>query len=654
MNNGDKLSRTAETDKTETMEDSGEQGTELCSHHNVILKSYKNYDNFGVLSLVQYGPVKYIEWKAAEVNVDSDTQDQEWAVVSTGRSSRHRSNSECIRAEPLRLNTVNLKSFKVSRHRHGQHLTFAKRDESRSFITFIFYQANADIFVKSLMGHLKIYRSKKDKNLYHLDEDDNQETQELRRSFAELNLFTETTPYGMWNFIGQFRQRPYETTMGAFCKITDALLYRPAEDDEDDENHVAELLNQSLNNFDDPVIANVSGEEYEVIGSHTTPVLPSRPLVTRGSPLSVDRWAQAMDAEGKVTDFAAIKKIVFHGGVSPTLRYEVWKFLLGYYPWNSTYAERMHLRKAKVEEYFKMKQQWKSMTPGQEERFSDFRDRKSLIDKDVKRTDRVLPFFAGDDNPNVEVLNSILMTYLMYNFDLGYVQGMSDLLSPILQLMSNEADTFWCFAGFMERVCTNFDMDQAGMKLQLQQLHTLLSVLDPQFTQYLDRHDSGNMFFCFRWLLVLFKREFSQEDIMRLWEVFWSDLPCPNFHLLFCAAILDSEKETLYANNSGFTEILKHVNELSMTINIDSTLCKAEGLYAQLLSIESNLPDAVRIIIGLEPLNATAGDSEDDDIEDDDGDASTHAEHDSSIETVTLGALGGEVAFDRGINLQYL
>lgn len=99
---------------------------------------------------------------------------------------------------------------------------------------------------------------------------------------------------------------------------------------------------------------------------------------------------------------------------------------------------------------------------------------------------------------------------------------------------------------------------------------------------------------------------------------------------------------------------LQHVNELSMGINLDSTLCKAEGLYAQLLSIESDLPDAVRVIIGLEPLNETAGDSEDDDIDDDDRSVSTHTEHDSSIETVTLGALGGEVAFDRGINLQYL
>ena len=44
------------------------------------------------------------------------------------------------------------------------------------------------------------------------------------------------------------------------------------------------------------------------------------------------------------------------------------------------------------------------------------------------------------------------MTYGMYNFDLGYVQGMSDLLAPILVVTENEVDAFWCFAGFMDRV----------------------------------------------------------------------------------------------------------------------------------------------------------------------------------------------------------
>ena len=31
--------------------------------------------------------------------------------------------------------------------------------------------------------------------------------------------------------------------------------------------------------------------------------------------------------------------------------------------------------------------------------------------------------------------------------------------------------------------------------------------------------ESHNLYFCFRWLLVNFKREFIYEDIMTIWEV---------------------------------------------------------------------------------------------------------------------------------------
>lgn len=65
----------------------------------------------------------------------------------------------------------------------------------------------------------------------------------------------------------------------------------------------------------------------------------------------------------------------------------------------------------------------------------------------------------------------------------------------------------------------NFDLDQAGMKKQLDQLYCLLKISDQQLLNYLVGHESENMFFCFRWLLILFKREFTYENILYLWEV---------------------------------------------------------------------------------------------------------------------------------------
>lgn len=69
-------------------------------------------------------------------------------------------------------------------------------------------------------------------------------------------------------------------------------------------------------------------------------------------------------------------------GVQESIRFDVWKYLLGYLPWDSTAEERQDLRQKKTEEYFRMKLQWKSMTAEQESRFSDFRDRKTLIGKE--------------------------------------------------------------------------------------------------------------------------------------------------------------------------------------------------------------------------------------------------------------------------------
>ncbi|KAL5212476.1 hypothetical protein ABZP36_023323 [Zizania latifolia] len=298
----------------------------------------------------------------------------------------------------------------------------------------------------------------------------------------------------------------------------------------------------------------------------------------RDNPLSVEEWSNFLDPEGRVMDSKALRKKVFYGGVDHVLRKEVWKFLLGYHEYDSTYAEREYLAVVKRAEYEAIKSQWKSISPTQAKRFTKFRERKGLIDKDVVRTDRSVPYYEGDDNQNVVVLRDILLTYSFYNFDLGYCQGMSDFLAPILYVMEDEPESFWCFTILMERLGANFNRDQSGMHAQLLALSKLVELLDPPLHNYFRQNDCLNYFFCFRWVLIQFKREFSFDQIMLLWEVLWTHYLSEHFHLYLCIAILKRYRSRIIGEQMDFDTLLKFINELSGQINLDRALQDAEAL----------------------------------------------------------------------------
>jgi hypothetical protein len=48
------------------------------------------------------------------------------------------------------------------------------------------------------------------------------------------------------------------------------------------------------------------------------------------------------------------------------------------------------------------------------------------------------------------MLDDILNVYCFFNTDLGYVQGMNELASPIVYVMKNESEAFWCFKELMD------------------------------------------------------------------------------------------------------------------------------------------------------------------------------------------------------------
>ncbi|XP_075884815.1 TBC1 domain family member 15 isoform X1 [Nelusetta ayraudi] len=465
-------------------------------------------------------------------------------------------------------------------------IVFRLKESSASLPALHFHQGGSQEFLDCLRRFALLCESADDESCLLVSSPN----KALSQSFENL---LDDNSFGL---VHKFKKDPYVTTLGGFSKVTNYIYdaFRGTEEQHQrPPEEVADLLGEVI-----PVLDINQQEEpgFEVI---TRIDLGTRPQVARSSPVSADDWSKHLDPEGRMTDVPRLKQAIFKGGLSHAVRKEAWKFLLGYFPWDSTLEGRKVLHRAKTDEYFRMKLQWKSVSEEQERRNSRLRDYRSLIEKDVNRTDRTNRFYEGMDNPGLVLLHDILMTYCMYDFDLGYVQGMSDLLSPILFVMENEVDAFWCFVSFMDQMHQNFEEQMQGMKTQLIQLSTLLRLLDLAFWNYLESQDSGYLYFCFRWLLIRFKRELSFMDVLRLWEVMWTDLPCQNFHLLVCCAILDSEKQKIMEENYGFNEILKHINELSMKLDVEEILQKAEGICLQIKSCK-DLPRSIGVILGLD------------------------------------------------------
>ncbi|XP_038170356.1 TBC1 domain family member 15 isoform X2 [Arvicola amphibius] len=492
---------------------------------------------------------------------------------------------------------TDLKSIRQSKEGMGwSYLVFCLKDDV-VLPALHFHQGDSKLLIESLEKYVVLRESSQDNRILLV----NCQNKSLSQSFE--NLLDEPA-YGL---IQKIKKDPYTATMVGFSKVTnyifDSLRGSDPSTHQRPPSEMADFLSDAI-----PGLKINQQEElgFEVI---TRIDLGERPVVHRREPVSLEEWTKSVDSEGRLLNVESMKQKIFRGGLSHSLRKQAWKFLLGYFPWDSTKEERAQLQKQKTDEYFRMKLQWKSISEEQEKRNSRLRDYRSLIEKDVNRTDRTNKFYEGQDNPGLILLHDILMTYCMYDFDLGYIQGMSDLLSPLLYVMENEVDAFWCFASYMDQMHQNFEEQMQGMKTQLVQLSTLLRLLDSGFCSYLESQDSGYLYFCFRWLLIRFKREFSFLDILRLWEVMWTELPCKNFHLLLCCAILESEKQQIMEKHYGFNEILKHINELSMKIDVEDILCKAEAISLQMTQCKE-LPQAVCEILGLQDSEVTTPDSD--------------------------------------------
>lgn len=112
--------------------------------------------------------------------------------------------------------------------------------------------------------------------------------------------------------------------------------------------------------------------------------------------------------------------------------------------------------------------------------------------------------------------------------------------------------------------------------------------------------------------MTSFKREFSFDDTIKLWEIFYTDYLGTHFHHFFALSILEANRDVIVRYLREFDEvslsvirlgeerrteralslqILKYINELSQTLDLATLISDAEVLYYTLREIvEASTP----------------------------------------------------------------
>ncbi|KAM9823110.1 LOW QUALITY PROTEIN: small G protein signaling modulator 1 [Syngnathus typhle] len=209
------------------------------------------------------------------------------------------------------------------------------------------------------------------------------------------------------------------------------------------------------------------------------------------------------------------------------------------------------------------------------------------IEKDVQRCDRNYWYFTP---ANLEKLRNIMCSYIWRHLDIGYVQGMCDLLAPLLVILDDEALAFSCFTELMKRMNQNFPHGGA-MDTHFANMRSLIQILDSELFELMHQNgDYTHFYFCYRWFLLDFKRELVYDDVFAVWETIWAAKFASSSHfVLFIAlALVEIYRDIILENNMDFTEIIKFFNEMAEHHDIKQILTLARDLVYKVQMLIEN------------------------------------------------------------------
>ena len=201
---------------------------------------------------------------------------------------------------------------------------------------------------------------------------------------------------------------------------------------------------------------------------------------------------------------------------------------------------------------------------------------------DLPRTSPDTPFFQ--QNAIQHAMKRILFIWSSRHPASSYVQGMNDLLTPLLlvcmypyfndvlrcdveqlgstALMEVEADAYWCLSKLLDGIQDHYTFSQPGVQRMVLRLEDLMNRIDTDLHNHFKEEGVLYMQFSFRWMNCLLLREIPLKAMLRVWDTCLAEDTggFENFHVYVCAVLLQTFKETLITMQ--FQDIIMFLQEL--------------------------------------------------------------------------------------------
>ncbi|KAB0393771.1 hypothetical protein E2I00_004963, partial [Balaenoptera physalus] len=281
--------------------------------------------------------------------------------------------------------------------------------------------------------------------------------------------------------------------------------------------------------------------------------------VKRKPPIDKTEWDGFFDENGhlaKSRDFICVN--ILERGLHPFVRTEAWKFLTGYYSWQSSQDERLMVDSTRRKNYEALCQMYEKIQPLLENLHRNFIETRNNIAYDIQK------LYDKDPLGNVLIdkkrLEKILLLSYVCNTQAEYQQGFHEMVMLFQLMVEHDHETFWLFQFFLQKT-------------------------------HLKGKGAGAVQSLFPWFCLYFQRAFkSFDDVWRLWEVLLTGKPCRNFQVLVAYSMLQMVRKQVLRESTTGDDLLLACNNL---IDLDAAelVSAACTVYAELVQKDVSYPD---------------------------------------------------------------